>query len=345
MMSTTSTADAGAVSALTDFKASLQRGNAAAALAAFAPSATSILCVPSGAAAGGGGGASSSLMPFLKAMAAQNAETTYKEQLISQATTSSSVFEEAVVTVVHNSIIDWLLPNVKPTNRRIVFPLVTVAQLAPSGKIQSLHLHWDQGTVLRQIGVLPNSLFCKANNSETVLPVLGPKVADPLLESASAEQNASIASVTSPTESVSSSSFGKPSQVSDIFSGQAAPASRPSTRVHQRPGGKSHDIFGTEKMAAALNESRTVDDAAETESVTSEGASSVTSGTGGGGRRRGPASAMASSLVFGDDGRIPVKSLGLGGRRDPNAPSSEFGERPSSRVLRPPGGTSSIRFG
>jgi hypothetical protein len=36
--------------------------------------------------------------------------------------------------------------------------------------------------VLRQIGVLPNSLYCKANASETTLPVMGPRVVDRLKE-------------------------------------------------------------------------------------------------------------------------------------------------------------------
>ncbi|KAI8610824.1 hypothetical protein BC830DRAFT_710271 [Chytriomyces sp. MP71] len=45
-----------------------------------------------------------------------------------------------------------------------------------------MHMYWDQATVLRQIGVLPNSLYCKSNSSEVTLPVLGPRITDRLQE-------------------------------------------------------------------------------------------------------------------------------------------------------------------
>lgn len=56
------------------------------------------------------------------------------------------------------------------------------------GKIKALRVYWDQGSVMKQIGLLPASLFCKANGSETVPPVLGPKIVD-RLTNAHAEPN------------------------------------------------------------------------------------------------------------------------------------------------------------
>lgn len=40
--------------------------------------------------------------------------------------------------------------------------------------------YWDQASVLKQLGVLPSSLYCKANSSEMTLPVVGVTIADPL---------------------------------------------------------------------------------------------------------------------------------------------------------------------
>ena len=50
-------------------------------------------------------------------------------KLISHVETDTQVVEEVIVILVHQSPIDWLLPNVKPTNRRVTFPLVRTASL------------------------------------------------------------------------------------------------------------------------------------------------------------------------------------------------------------------------
>jgi hypothetical protein len=53
--------------------------------------------------------------------------------------------------------------------------------LTGDNKIAQLHVYWDQGSIMKQIGLLPTSLFCKANNSETVLPIQGLSIAEGLL--------------------------------------------------------------------------------------------------------------------------------------------------------------------
>ncbi|KAJ1555234.1 hypothetical protein HK405_002924, partial [Cladochytrium tenue] len=201
--------------------------------------------------------------------------------------------------------LDWLMPDIKPTNRRLTFPLVSIASLDASGQqVQSLHLHWDQGTVLRQIGLLPPSLYCKANSSECVLPVQGPRVVDALLASAEKQdQQQKLAEsglrVVPPAAEAAASTLKQAdthresmadviagvapgpasnaaggtraaaaavaarsgaSQISAILSAGGAtvgsePALRPSSRVLQRPGGRTHDIFGTEAAAAAKSSS------------------------------------------------------------------------------------------
>ena len=44
-------------------------------------------------------------------------------------------------------------------------------------KIISKRVYWDQASVLRQIGVLPKSLYCRSNSSEVVLPIVGAEIA------------------------------------------------------------------------------------------------------------------------------------------------------------------------
>ena len=53
---------------------------------------------------------------------------------------------------------DWMLPGVPPTNRRVEAALVVVVRFR-DGKVAHEHIYWDQASVLVQIGLLdPNGL-------------------------------------------------------------------------------------------------------------------------------------------------------------------------------------------
>ncbi|KAI9351418.1 hypothetical protein BDR26DRAFT_1003403 [Obelidium mucronatum] len=261
------------VSAYSQFKRSVAAANAAAALACFSAAAPTVVCAPSGQ---GADGSQASLAAFVKAYVAQREHAHFEEQILSTVVAQNQLVEEALITLVHDSQIDWILPNVKPTRKRIVFPLVTIVHFdASSDKIQTLHMYWDQGTVLRQIGVLPNSLYCKSNSSEVILPVLGPRIVDRLKEPYNnlivargpneqyeyEPEEESIPAVSSapPRKPTSSENiFGtqeaqvaatrhEPSAMGNLLS-QTEPVTgaRPSSRVIHRPGGPSSNIFNTE---------------------------------------------------------------------------------------------------
>src|SRR3984893_4010086 len=48
---------------------------------------------------------------------------------------------------------DWMLPGVAPTRRRVEIPLVAIVQFR-DGKLAHEHIYWDQASVLKQIGLL-----------------------------------------------------------------------------------------------------------------------------------------------------------------------------------------------
>ncbi|TPX35325.1 hypothetical protein SmJEL517_g02281 [Synchytrium microbalum] len=89
-----------------------------------------------------------------------------------------TVMLESILTCIHESAMDWVLPNVKVTGKRIQIPTVTIAVFDEEGKIEQQRTYWDQASVLKQITVLPQSLHCKANGAETTLPVLNGRIAD-----------------------------------------------------------------------------------------------------------------------------------------------------------------------
>ena len=61
--------------------------------------------------------------------------------------------DELRVTFTHSKTMNWFLPNVAPTNKRVTVDFVVVVQFR-GGKLACERIYWDQATVLRQIGGL-----------------------------------------------------------------------------------------------------------------------------------------------------------------------------------------------
>jgi carboxymethylenebutenolidase len=91
---------------------------------------------------------------------------------ISRTVGADQVVDELLFSFTHTSEIDWMLPGVPPTGRRVEIPLVAIVQFR-DGKVAHEHIYWDQASVLVQIGLL----------EPAGLPVAGVetarKVADP----------------------------------------------------------------------------------------------------------------------------------------------------------------------
>lgn len=63
------------------------------------------------------------------------------------------VVDEMIFSFTHTKEIDWMLPGVPPTGKRVEIPLVVIACLR-GGKLYHEHIYWDQASVLVQIGLL-----------------------------------------------------------------------------------------------------------------------------------------------------------------------------------------------
>jgi carboxymethylenebutenolidase len=67
---------------------------------------------------------------------------------------------------------DWMLPGIAPTGRRVEVPLVVVVQLG-GDEIVCERIYWDQASVLVQLGLLDPAHLPVAG-AETALKVLDP---------------------------------------------------------------------------------------------------------------------------------------------------------------------------
>jgi carboxymethylenebutenolidase len=88
---------------------------------------------------------------------------------VSRTVGQGRIVDELVASFTHTIELDWLLPGIAPTGRRVELPLVAIVQFE-DGRIAHEHLYWDQACVLVQVGLIDPSL-----------PVLGAESAEHLL--------------------------------------------------------------------------------------------------------------------------------------------------------------------
>ena len=96
---------------------------------------------------------------------------------VSRTVGQDRVVEEVVITFTHTTPVDWILPGVAPTGKRVEVAVVVIVGFK-GGKISHEHIYWDQASVLAQIGLLdPTGLpVCGAESARKVLdPKLPPR--------------------------------------------------------------------------------------------------------------------------------------------------------------------------
>ena len=84
------------------------------------------------------------------------------------------VVEELVISFTHTTPIDWLLPGVPPTGKKVEMAVVVLVGFK-DGKISHEHIYWDQAGVLVQVGLL-DPVGLPVSGAESARKVLDPKL-------------------------------------------------------------------------------------------------------------------------------------------------------------------------
>jgi carboxymethylenebutenolidase len=63
------------------------------------------------------------------------------------------IVDELIHKFTHTIEMQWILPGVPPTGRRVEIAVVVVVQFK-DGKIAGEHIYWDQASVLAQVGLI-----------------------------------------------------------------------------------------------------------------------------------------------------------------------------------------------
>lgn len=98
-------------------------------------------------------------------------------QNVSKTVGENQIVDELVISFTHTEPIDWMLPGVPPTGKRVEAAFAVIAG-ARDGKITHEHIYWDQASVLVQLGLLdPTGLpVCGAEGARRVLdPTIPPR--------------------------------------------------------------------------------------------------------------------------------------------------------------------------
>ena len=90
---------------------------------------------------------------------------------VSRTIGETRIVDELVIRFTHSAVMDWVLPGIEPTHKRIEFAVVVIV-LFDGDKIAGETVYFDNATILRQAGLLP----------DPKLPVLGAESAQGVLE-------------------------------------------------------------------------------------------------------------------------------------------------------------------
>jgi carboxymethylenebutenolidase len=93
--------------------------------------------------------------------------------VISRTIGADQVVDEMVTVFTHDIEVDFLLPGVPPTGRRVEVPIVAIGAFR-GDEVRYEHIYWDQASVLVQIGLL----------DQAGLPVAGVEQTRKLLDDA-----------------------------------------------------------------------------------------------------------------------------------------------------------------
>src|SRR5437867_8795379 len=72
---------------------------------------------------------------------------------VSRTVGEDQIVDEMIFKFTHTIPMDWMLPGVAPTGKRVEIPLVAIVRFR-NGKLSHEHIYWDQASVLVQIGSL-----------------------------------------------------------------------------------------------------------------------------------------------------------------------------------------------
>lgn len=95
-------------------------------------------------------------------------------QSIDRTVGTDSIVDEFIFEFTHTVEMDWMLPGLKPTGKKVRVPFVVVVKFE-GDKLLAERIYWDQASVLVQLGLLADASLpvCGVEQAEKLLQVVG----------------------------------------------------------------------------------------------------------------------------------------------------------------------------
>ncbi|KAJ5656079.1 hypothetical protein N7507_008029 [Penicillium longicatenatum] len=78
-------------------------------------------------------------------------------ELVSRTVGIDRVVDEFIMSFTHDKMVDWLIPGIPPTGKKLRIPFMAVVNIR-GDRLYHEHITWDQLTVLFQLGLMPEYL-------------------------------------------------------------------------------------------------------------------------------------------------------------------------------------------
>lgn len=101
----------------------------------------------------GGQGSQSVRIFYAKRLIGQFFPPDVTFETVSRTYSEDRLIDELIISFTHTSKIDWMLPGVEPTGKRVDVVFVVIVGIEDN-KVSYEHILWDQASVLVQIGLL-----------------------------------------------------------------------------------------------------------------------------------------------------------------------------------------------
>ncbi len=93
---------------------------------------------------------------------------------VSRTIGTDRLVDEMIFRFTHTMEMEWMLPGLAPTGKRVEIPLVAIVRFR-DGKLAHEHIYWDQASVLVQLGLL-DTLGLPVAGVQTAYKVLDPRL-------------------------------------------------------------------------------------------------------------------------------------------------------------------------